>query len=270
MKRFLVLLSVLVTSVLFTSPLSALSPAMAAQTASVIASPQAYGLSGATTQAAPQTLPYSAVRETHRSSTLADGTHIEVDPVKTKIYRDSNARERQEIYVKIHRDGVVTEELSAISIIDPVAGKSYDLSPRTRTASIHDITLPKARVAAPSEGSGQTLAVATAADSAPAVVPKVERRSEDLGTRTDSGLTLIGSRSRSTYPVGSIGNDREIVVTRTNWTSQELGIEMLVETHDPRVGNTTTQVTLLSRDEPDASLFVVPPDYTIIEVPAQQ
>src|SRR5580704_6976435 len=90
------------------------SPAVVAQSADVVTSAQAYGLNPAIAQAAPHTLPYTAIRETHRSSTLADGTHIEMDPVKTKVYQDSNGRQRQEFYVKVHRDGVVTEELNAI------------------------------------------------------------------------------------------------------------------------------------------------------------
>jgi hypothetical protein len=105
-------------------------------------------------------------------------------------------------------------------------------------------------------------------DTAPVVMPKVERRVEDLGTKTDIGMTLVGKRFTSTYPTGSIGNDRDIVVTQTTWRSEELQLDMLIQSHDPRIGDTTTQVEVLSRDEPDPSLFQIPADYQIIEVPA--
>jgi hypothetical protein len=100
------------------------------------------------------------------------------------------------------------------------------------------------------------------------VVPKVERRSEELGSKTESGMNLVGRRTTETFPIGSIGNDREIVVTRTVWTAPDLQLDMLIELHDPRIGDTTTQVEVLSRDEPDPSLFQIPADYQIIEVPA--
>ena len=244
------------------------SPAVVAQSADVVTSAQAYGLNPAIAQAAPHTLPYTAIRETHRSSTLADGTHIEMDPVKTKVYQDSNGRQRQEVYVKVHRDGVVTEELNAISIIDSVAGKSYNLSPRTMTASINNLTIPKPRAAAVPGDTGPTPAAMPVSDTAPVVVPKVERRSEELGSKTDSGMNLVGRRMTEIFPVGSIGNDREIVVTRTVWTAPDLQLDMLIQLHDPRIGDTTTQVEVLSRDEPDPSLFQIPADYQIIEVPA--
>jgi hypothetical protein len=222
------------------------SPDVVAQSADVVTSAQAYGLNPPTAQAAPHMLPYTVIRETHRTSTLADGTHIEMDPVKARIYQDSSGRQRQEFYVKVRHDGVVTEELNAIS----------------------DLALPKPRsTAAPSE-TGPTPAAIAVSDTAPVVMPKVERRVEDLGTKTDIGMTLVGKRFTSTYPTGSIGNDRDIVVTQTTWRSEELQLDMLIQSHDPRIGDTTTQVEVLSRDEPDPSLFQIPADYQIIEVPA--
>jgi hypothetical protein len=244
------------------------SPDVVAQSADVVTSAQAYGLNPPTAQAAPHMLPYTVIRETHRTSTLADGTHIEMDPVKARIYQDSSGRQRQEFYVKVRHDGVVTEELNAISIVDPVAGRNYALDPRRMTASIRDLALPKPRsTAAPSE-TGPTPAAIAVSDTAPVVMPKVERRVEDLGTKTDIGMTLVGKRFTSTYPTGSIGNDRDIVVTQTTWRSEELQLDMLIQSHDPRIGDTTTQVEVLSRDEPDPSLFQIPADYQIIEVPA--
>jgi hypothetical protein len=246
------------------------SMAARAQSGDIVTSAQAYGLNPTTVQASPHTLPYTATRETRRSSTLADGTHIEMDPVKAKIYMDSSGRQRQEFYVKIHRDGVVTEELNAITIIDSVAGKSYNLSPRTMTASINNLTSPKPRAAAAPGDGGPTPPAMPVSDSAPVVVPKVERRTEELGSKTDSGMNLVGRRTTETFPVGSIGNDREIVVTRTVWTAPDLQLDVLIQSHDPRIGDTTTQVEVLSRDEPDPSLFQIPADYQVIEVPAHQ
>jgi hypothetical protein len=42
--------------------------------------------------------------------------------------------------------------------------------------------------------------------------------------------------------VGSIGNDREIVVTNENWFSKQLQVEVLTKTSDPRMGDSTTKL----------------------------
>jgi hypothetical protein len=37
----------------------------------------------------------------------------------------------------------------------------------------------------------------------------------------------------------------------------------MIKRSDPRMGTTTFQLTNIQRQEPDASLFQVPPDYTV-------
>ena len=63
--------------------------------------------------------------------------------------------------------------------------------------------------------------------------------------------------------MGSIGNDREIVVTNENWFSKQLQVEVLTKTSDPRMGDSTTKLENVSLIEPDPALFTPPADYTI-------
>ena len=87
--------------------------------------------------------------------------------------------------------------------------------------------------------------------------------SESLGTQTIEGLNAEGTRRTTTWPVGSIGNDREIVATGETWFSKQLQVEVLTKTSDPRMGDSTTNLTNISLVEPDPALFTPPADYTI-------
>jgi hypothetical protein len=81
-----------------------------------------------------------------------------------------------------------------------------------------------------------------------------------------NGVTATGTRSTLTIPQGQIGNNRDIHVVNERWYSDDL--QMLVKSvnSDPRFGENTYELTNISRDEPDASLFQIPPDYSVMEV----
>jgi len=72
-----------------------------------------------------------------------------------------------------------------------------------------------------------------------------------------------GTRVTTTYPVGSLGNDRPIVNVRETWTSPDLRLVVLSTDEDPRTGKQTTEVINLDHGEPDPALFQVPEGYTI-------
>ena len=56
-----------------------------------------------------------------------------------------------------------------------------------------------------------------------------------------------------------------ITVVIETWRSNDLQIDMLRKQDDPRMGVVEWRVTQIDRAEPDASLFVVPADYTVTE-----
>jgi hypothetical protein len=89
--------------------------------------------------------------------------------------------------------------------------------------------------------------------------------SESLGAQTIDGVPVEGRRTTTTYPVGSQGNDRPIVVTSESWNSPELRLMILSKTVDPRSGENITRMENFSTSEPDPGLFQVPPGYRIVE-----
>ena len=78
--------------------------------------------------------PYSAQAVTETIQTLGDGNRI-INRNTNELYRDNDGRTRREVSIKMF--GVLGdsgEPLRTIFINDPVAGVSYSLDPKTKTA----------------------------------------------------------------------------------------------------------------------------------------
>jgi len=93
----------------------------------------------------------------------------------------------------------------------------------------------------------------------------VETKSEPLGAQTIEGVEAEGRRIIRVIPAVSMGNERPIEITYERWYSEELQLEVLIKSVDPRSGESTQQLININRSEPDASLFEAPPDYAVQE-----
>ena len=96
-------------------------------------------------------------------------------------------------------------------------------------------------------------------------IPKYATNTEQLGKQMIEGVECEGTRAVTTMPAGVIGNERPIETVNEIWYSQELKIMILSKRSDPRFGETTYRITNINRSEPDAALFQVPSEYTIID-----
>ena len=81
------------------------------------------------------------------------------------------------------------------------------------------------------------------------------------------GVTVTGTRTTHTIPAGQIGNDRPLSIVTEVWTSPDLKTVIYSKRSDPRMGDQTFQLTNIVRAEPDPSLFTVPSDFKILDVP---
>jgi hypothetical protein len=227
--------------------------------------------------------PYSAEQVTEHVQTLADGTHITRPADKVMFYRDSEGRTRIERTFPIPAgvpEGAVVRP-SLIEINDSVSGAHYTLDeqrhiahrfsfptalpappPASNTASTRGTTL---LALSPSPGAVPNPAFAQAAPAIDAQRDKSQTSHESLGTQTIEGILAEGRRTTTVYPVGAIGNDRPVTVVRESWMSPELKVVVLSKDSDPRNGESTTRLVNISRAEPDATLFQVPPDYEIVD-----
>ena len=90
-----------------------------------------------------------------------------------------------------------------------------------------------------------------------------EFKSESLGKQTFEGVVAEGTRSTHVIPAGQIGNDRPITIVTETWYSPDLQIVVSSRATDPMNGDTSYRLTNINRTEPPASLFQLPPDYSL-------
>jgi hypothetical protein len=95
----------------------------------------------------------------------------------------------------------------------------------------------------------------------PAIPSQSDPSAEQLGTKTVAGVNVIGTRTKTVIPAGTIGNNSDITIVHETWFSPELRMVMESTQTDPRFGQTTYSVTDLDQSDPDAGLFQVPPGY---------
>ena len=86
---------------------------------------------------------------------------------------------------------------------------------------------------------------------------------KELGTRDIEGIKAKGKLRSYDIPAGEVGNRNAITVSDENWYSPELQVTLMSKHSDPRAGDNVYRLTAIKRDEPAASLFAAPPDYTI-------
>jgi hypothetical protein len=168
-----------------------------------------------------------------------------------------------------------------VFIQDPVAQTAYTLNLTDKTAQKMPALPPSLSTSGPMSGESKFvmhMGTAVAAGGPPPMGITMQRtiiansdqgqvNTEDLGTQTMEGVQVTGVRTTRTIPVGEIGNDRPITIVTEVWTSPELKTIVYSKRTDPRMGEQTFQLTNIVRSEPDVSLFMVPPDFKIVDGP---
>jgi hypothetical protein len=81
------------------------------------------------------------------------------------------------------------------------------------------------------------------------------------------GVFVTGVRTTRTIPAGQIGNEKPISIVTEVWTSPDLKTIVYSKRSDPRTGEQIFQLTNITRNEPDASLFAVPAGFKLVEGP---
>ena len=186
--------------------------------------------------------PYSAQAVTQFTQALANGDHVQ-RTTTASIARDSQGRTRVDrSLATVGALSATGGQSRAIMIHDPVAGISYALNPASKTGTSMQI---KARPAG-SEARAQH---------APAF--RAAAKTEDLGTQVIQGISAQGKRVTRAIAAGQEGNEKEIDIVTETWYSPDLQVVVQSKTSDPRFGETTYQLTGLSRVEPDPALFAV-------------
>ena len=177
------------------------------------------------------------------SQRIEDGT-LSVEERKTKVYRDSSGR------LRIESSTPATE---ITQLIDPVAGSRVILL-RTETEKIgYSFPLPKS--------SEVKFTIFAPVENQSAGDPSRQWTSttENLGTRTIEGIEFEG-----TWIVNASESEPKLTKTVEYWHSADLKLIGLIVSSSPNEKH-TVRIQNVRREEPDSTLFTVPPDYTILD-----
>jgi hypothetical protein len=232
--------------------------------------------------------PYSGHSVTERRQALADGNQI-LTQQSFMAYRDSAGRTRLE---QRNDKG----EVESVTIHDPVAGANWFLSPQSHSAirtpavrsamralTREEIVVKRAerldpetrqriqeqvRIQAKAAADGalrtERVQIASALSNAFGDAKwATQATTKDLGTREFGGVKANGKLRSYEIPAGAIGNRNPIVVSTETWIAPDLQVTVYTKHTDPRTGEVEFHIENLKREEPAASLFTVPSDYTV-------
>ena len=236
-----------------------------------------------------QNQPYQAQAVTQMKQTLADGSHIAQTTTAT-VARDSDGRtvRIQKLSTigpwKSTSDSTQANGPTFTSIFDPVAKTHTDFTSDRNLAHVLEMPTPPTppspgavraigggfAMFSPAPGGGGagpvTFSVQGRTEShQPADTPAP--KTESLGTRTIDGISATGTKDTRTIPAGTIGNDKDLVITHETWYSPDLKLVIQSTQTDPRFGETTYSLTNIQRSEPEPALFQVPAGYRVEKVP---
>jgi hypothetical protein len=246
--------------------------------------------------------PYSAEATTEFVQTLGDGNKI-ARKATVRIYRDGEGRTRREelatdgtvksisIYDPVAHITYVldpatrTARKSAVRVVAPTMQPATDEDKRKAETMVWTeleaaerlggkVTLVAPRELPAQAASEEMLKrqvemVASAAGRGRGVLQPAGRGSADakkeesLGQKMIDGVLADGKRVTTVLPAGSIGNQQPITVLSEQWFAPDLEILVMTKHSDPRTGETTYSLSNITRGEPAANLFDVPPDYTV-------
>jgi hypothetical protein len=201
--------------------------------------------------------PYSGVEVRTSQQVLAAGNVISRTEQST-VYRDSQGRVRRETA----RTGPDGQTETRVTISDPVAGVVTELNAKNKTAFTRPARFPSASQTA---GTGRSQMMGAGRGTGAQTGANVKR--EALAPRSINGTLASGTRVTHTIPAGTIGNSQAMETVRETCLADDLKVPLMTKVTDPRTGTMVMELTNISRNQPDPSLFQVPADYTVKKGP---
>jgi len=225
-------------------------------------------------------VPFCATITTEHTQTFADGNRVHTTDEST-LCRDSQGRTRRESGLNLLGAAPQKSGMKLITITDPVAGFRYVLD--TDSKQVRKMPLPPSGPGSPDasglppkgehvvffQGMGgpgpNAFFVNRTINKGEALPDEAAPTTTSLGDQTINGIHATGTSMSHTIPAGQMGNEQAIVVTSERWYSPELKAVVMTKHSDPWVGELKTQFSSVTTSEPDASLFIVPSDYHVME-----
>lgn len=188
--------------------------------------------------------PFQAEATAHSSQTLADGTKI-VRDLSITMGRDDAGR-----FYLLARSLQPSGALISNVIFDPVAGRTYSWG-------VHSRVVMSNRIGPDAHLTFSALPLPRNLQWNPEK-SKEQIATESAGTRKIAGVIADGTRTTTTIPAGTVGNNRPIVFHHEVWVSPALQIVLAESEDSPFGGSRSMEVTSLRRSAPPASAFLPP------------
>jgi hypothetical protein len=171
-----------------------------------------------------------------------------------RIVRDSRGRIYQERWILVPKGSTIKSFMNVFQITDPEMHTWYNCDTHAKVCELLTYHLTTDDKYEPPLGKTGPLADG-----------KGTRVHEDLGPGSTEGVDTHGYRETTTVDAGAMGNDVPMVSMREFWYSEELGFSLRSTVVTPQAGKQVFTVTELSTAEPDATYFLVPDDYKVVD-----
>jgi hypothetical protein len=188
--------------------------------------------------------PLSLTRQTNSVLRSFDGTSTTTVDT-TKMERDSKGRIRIDFVREINGERFVPDAI----ITDPVKQEYFVINSIRRLVTI--VHPPSAASVSQPESAREA---------------QVQGR-QTLPSKTILGIAVDGTRTVTTGKkvISRDGKLADIQLTINRWRSRELGVELESEWTYAGMGKIVMKTIQIDQKEPDASLFELPKDYTVID-----
>jgi len=204
-------------------------------------------------------VPFSATFSSQSTQMLADGNRIQ-NSTTGAVARDSQGRTHRDMTLSAIGPFAASGQAAphVVFINDPVAGVHYVIHPDKKSANKMTPS-PNGWHGVKNSGGGNGPNGAAWKQHQKEVV------TTSLGTQMINGISAEGTRYTRTIPAGKIGNEKPITSVTEKWYSPDLQMVVMTKRNDPFRGETVSQLTNIQRQEPAATMFQVPADYTVQE-----
>ena len=193
--------------------------------------------------------PFTATVSTEWTRMTSDGATVVVKNHRT-VARDGRGRIFQERRRFVPADSNSPSLVFQLEFSDPVRHTLYICNPSSKVCDLYGYFAPVSEPTVPAGPIGDGKRYLSRAD---------------LGKSDIRGIETIGTRETITTNPGTVGNDREVSLTKEFWYSPKLGVNLVVKRMDPLQGTQLFTVSDIQLAEPDPRLFVYPASYKVVD-----
>jgi hypothetical protein len=194
---------------------------------------------------------------TTNTTNLSDGSKRTITLLEQK-WRDSQGRFRVETTQQGGEDEKAVFETA--TILDPTKNTVITLNLESKLAIVFHL---------PDHGARAFHVLDPQKEKPEKVKQNDQTKVENLEVKKIAGMDAVGTRVTQTKIAKTAGVETTTTIVNERWVNLDSKILLSSSAEDPK-GKKTMEVTKLEIKEPDASLFQIPADFAVTDVPLRQ